>query len=836
MTPQNTAVTQVIMQSTITQTPTDRSHTAPYLTRLNPPQREAVTTTEGPLLVLSGAGTGKTSVLTARIAHLLHERLAWPSEILAVTFTNKAAREMVQRVGSILTLPPRGGVEERSDSVGGNELPASPPTKSSNEDLTPPRGGSGTVLPFLGTFHSISAKILRRHAEMIGFSSDYIILDTDDQTRLIKTILQERNIDVKQNPPKQFLWNIQNWKDKGLVPEKVSKAEKMMTGGPQVHEIYIEYQRRLKAMNCMDFGDLLLHCLTLFNTHPNILQQYAQRFKYIMIDEYQDTNIAQYLWLRLLALGHKNICCVGDDDQSIYGWRGAEVGNILKFEKDFPGAKVIKLEQNYRSTPQILAAASHLIGYNDTRLGKTLWTEAQAGEKLQLQTSSDSEEEAYNLGEKIEHLRRHEVPYSEMAILVRAGFQTRQFEERLLTLGLPYQVIGGQRFYERAEIRDIIAYLRVVQTPADNLAFERIINTPKRGVGKATLEKIHSAGREWNVSMFKALERLLGVSPLPMGEVAERNDAGEGPLPKSEISTSPGGRGVRMKGKVADSLTHLLNQFARWRGLLGTLPIGELTDMILDESGYRAMWEKEKNAEANGRLENLRELIRAMGEFEDLTAFLEHVGLVTDIAEANRGNDGEMVTLMTLHAAKGLEFDCVFLPGWEEGLFPHQRSIDESGKEGLEEERRLAYVGITRARKRVFISHAERRRFFTKGGIEWQPTVPSRFITELPPEHVESQDAYSRQNYNRFNQARNDFADEMATIMEGAGGSFGGFPTASRQPSAVSHQRDAFSPGAKVSHPKFGEGIVIKKEEDTLEIAFNGGMTKRIMSEFVTLV
>lgn len=746
-------------------------NSASYLARLNPPQREAVTTTDGAVLVLSGAGTGKTSVLTARIAHIINQKLAWPSEILAVTFTNKAAREMAGRAEALVI-----------DDSGQTQGP----------------------LPWLGTFHSISAKILRRHAETLGFSSDYIILDTDDQIRLIKTILTERNIDPKQNPPKQFLWNIQNWKDKGLTPEKVSHADKMMTGGNQVFDIYTEYQKRLKDMNCMDFGDLLLHCLTLFNQSPDILQNYAQRFKYIMVDEYQDTNIAQYLWLRLLALGHKNICCVGDDDQSIYGWRGAEVGNILKFEKDYPGEVTIRLEQNYRSTPQILAAASHLINYNDTRLGKTLWTEAEDGDKLQLQSASDSEEEAYLIGEKIEHLRRHDVPYSEIAILVRAGFQTRQFEERLLTLGLPYQVIGGQRFYERAEIRDIIAYLRVVQTAADNLAFERIINTPKRGVGKATLEKIHSAAREWGVSLHDAAMRL----------IAEKH----------------------MRGKVSESIKHLLNQFDRWRAIKPTLPIGELTDMILDESGYRAMWEKEKNAEANGRLENLRELVRAMGEFEDLTAFLEHVGLVTDIAEANRGDDGEQVTLMTLHAAKGLEFDVIFLPGWEEGLFPHQRSIDESGKEGLEEERRLAYVGITRARKQVFISHAERRRFFTKGGVEWQPTVPSRFITELPPEHVESQDAYSRHSYQRFGQSRqqsqDNFANEMANIMKNAGGSFGGF---NKKPKLDSSARGEYAPGTKVAHAKFGEGIVIKKQDDTLEIAFNSGETKRIMAEFVEL-
>ena len=750
-----------------------------YLTRLNLPQREAVLTTEGPVLVLSGAGTGKTSVLTARIAHLLQQRKCWPSEILAVTFTNKAAREMAERASKLLA--------------------------ASETD-----GNSAAVLPWLGTFHSISAKILRRHAELLGFSSDFIILDTDDQIRLLKTILADRGMDPKQHPPKQLLWQIQAWKDKGYVPQKVTPGEIVKSGGQLILDIYTDYQQRLKAMNCMDFGDLLLHCLTLFSQHQDVLEQYAQRFKYIMVDEYQDTNIAQYLWLRLLALGHKNLCCVGDDDQSIYGWRGAEVGNILKFEKDFPGAAVIKLEQNYRSTPHILAAASHLIRYNDARLNKTLWTETKEGEKLCLQSTVDSDEEAYMVGEKIEHLHRQSEPYQQMAVLVRAGFQTRQFEERFLTLGLPYQVIGGLRFYERAEIRDIIAYLRVVQTPSDNLAFERIINTPKRGVGKATLEKIHSTARHSQKSLYEAMRDLLGLGE----RMAEAKP---------------------MRGKVADQLTHLVHQFERWRSLLGNLPIGEITDLILEESGYRAMWEKEKNAEANGRLENLRELVRAMGEFEDLTAFLEHVGLVTDMAEANRGQDQDMVTLMTLHAAKGLEFDTVFLPGWEEGLFPHQRAIDESGKDGLEEERRLAYVGITRARKRVFISHAERRRFFTKGGIEWQPTVPSRFITELPPEHVEAQDHHSAGQYSRFAQARRDFGSEMAQIMEGVGANFGGFPKAQAAKPKTSIQRDAFSPGTAVTHPKFGGGIILKKDGETLQIAFRSGETKKIMQEFVEL-
>lgn len=723
-----------------------------YLTRLNAPQRQAVETVEGAVLVLSGAGTGKTSVLTARIAHILTLGLAYPSQILAVTFTNKAAREMAGRTSGLLQRRAEMGDPRERDAV----------------------------LPWLGTFHSISAKILRRQAEKLGFTSDFVILDVDDQHRLIKTILEELGIDTKQNPPKQFSYWIQQWKDKGLTPEKVSAADAAVAA-PRAHEIYKLYQARLKALNAMDFGDLLLHNLTLFAQHEEVLRHYANQFRYIMVDEYQDTNVAQYLWLRLLALGHKNLCCVGDDDQSIYGWRGAEVGNILKFEKDFPGAAVIRLEQNYRSTPHILAAASHLIHHNRERLGKTLWTEAKTGDKIQVQTAVDSEEEAYLIGEQIEAAKRRGEAYKEMAVLVRAGFQTRQFEERFLTLGLPYQVVGGLRFYERQEIKDIIAYLRVVQNPKDNLAFERIINLPKRGIGNATLEKFHSTAREQGCSLFEAAAQLTDGA----------------------------------KSKAAEVIRVLIQQFHRWRGQLGQIPINELTDLVLDESGYRAMWEKEKNAEANGRLENLRELIRAMGEFESLTEFLEHVGLVTDTVQQEAAASGELITLMTLHAAKGLEFTRIFLPGWEEGLFPHQRAMDESGKAGLEEERRLAYVGLTRARKHVLITHAERRRMFTRGGIEWQSTVPSRFLTELPAEHLEMLDSGSFHRYQKHQQSRNHFASEVSAIFKQAA------------------PEEKFSPGKRVFHQKFGYGKVLSKHGDTLEIAFEKAGVKKIMAGFV---
>ncbi|HEU5048195.1 MAG TPA: UvrD-helicase domain-containing protein [Rickettsiales bacterium] len=651
----------------------DTSGPLPIIAKLNPEQRAAVMATEGPVLVLAGAGTGKTRVLTTRIAHILSSRRAWPGQILAVTFTNKAAREMGERVEALLhgnrPQETEGGVPNRVSS-----------------------------LNWLGTFHSIAAKILRRHAEVLGFTSSFTILNADDQLRLIKQLSNDLGVDEKQNPAKQMLGIIQSWKDQGLVPEKISVADVGHGAGAKALLLYRAYQDRLKTLNAMDFGDLLLHNLTLFTEHPEIHKEIAGRFKYILVDEYQDTNVAQYLWLRLLAVGHKNICCVGDDDQSIYGWRGAEIGNILKFEKDFPGATVVRLERNYRSTGNILGAASQLIAHNTGRLGKTLWTEDDEGDKVRVCSLWDGDEEARFVGEETEAFQRSGSGLNDIAVLVRAGFQTRAFEERFLLIGVGYRVIGGLRFYERQEIRDAIAYLRIVSQPDDDLAFERIINTPRRGIGAATLEAIHSFGRAENISMTRATARLI--------------ESG------------------KLKGKVAAALSALLSSFDRWRGLLGQQSIGEITDLVLDESGYRQMWKQETTPDAQGRLENLKELVRAMGEFETLTAFLEHVGLVMDMAE---DSNGDMVSIMTLHAAKGLEFDHVFLPGWEEGLFPHQRSVDESGREGLEEERRLAYVGITRARKTCTISFAGSRRMYN----QWQSNIPSRFLSELPKEHIE---------------------------------------------------------------------------------------------------
>ncbi len=717
----------------------------PYIANLNPEQAAAVQATDGAVLVLAGAGTGKTRVLTSRIAHILMQRMAWPGQILAVTFTNKAAREMGSRIETLLH-------GERAMEQ-----------------------GQRSSLTWLGTFHSIGAKIMRQHAERLGFTSSFTILDADDQLRLIKQLLSERNIDDKQNPPKLILSIIQGWKDQGLVPEKVSAEDAGHGAGARALAIYKAYQERLKTLNAMDFGDLLLHNLTLFTQQPEIHKEISQRFKYILVDEYQDTNVAQYLWLRLLASGHKNICCVGDDDQSIYGWRGAKVGNILKFEHDFPGATVIRLERNYRSTGHILAAASGLIAHNAGRLGKTLWTEDEAGEQVRVRSLWDGDEEARFVGEEVEMLQHRGSTLNEMAVLVRAGFQTRAFEERFLTLGVGYRVIGGLRFYERQEIRDAVAYLRVISQPDDDLAFERIINTPRRGIGTATLELIHTTARARNTSMVRATRELLDAN--------------------------------MFKGKLGNSLNTLLAAFDKWRALIGTQTIGEITDAMLEESGYRAMWQAETSPDAQGRLENLKELVRAMGDFESLTGFLEHVGLVVDMAESN---NADMVSLMTLHAAKGLEFDHVFLPGWEEGVFPHQRALDEKGGEGLEEERRLAYVGLTRARKSATVSFAGSRRIYN----QWQSSIPSRFVNELPVAHIEM------------------MAGGMSQQSSGSRGAFlGSVSSARAQP--VAAPVDPYAQGTRIFHVKFGYGVVLRKNGDTLEIAFEKTNIKKVKADFV---
>ena len=738
-----------------------------YLDGLNPVQREAVEALDGPVLVLAGAGPGKTRVLTTRLAHLLMTRRAMPFQILAVTFTNKAAREMRERVAALVGMEPEGW--------------------------------------WLGTFHALAARILRRHAELVGLKSNFTILDTDDQIRLVKQLLEAENVDSKKWPARQVLGAIERWKDRGLTPDKLSESDGGDVAGGRLVALYRQYQDRLRTLNACDFGDLLLHNLSVFQNHPDVLAEYHRKFRYILVDEYQDTNVAQYLWLRILSQAHKNICCVGDEDQSIYAWRGAEIGNILRFETDFPGAKVIKLEQNYRSTGHILAAASGLIANNRGRLGKTLWTQAEGGDRVRVKAVWDGEEEARWVGEEVESLQRQGVPLGTMAVLIRAGFQTREFEERFITLGLPYKVIGGPRFYERQEIRDALAYLRVVNSPDDDLAFERIVNVPKRGIGPAALQCLYTAARGQGVPLTEA------------GWALTETD--------------------ELKPKVRGTVRTLLQDFFRWRGLAQTMPHTDLARMVLDESGYTRMWQEDKSPEAPGRLENLKELITAMAEFENLGGFLEHVSLVMENAEAA---GTEQITLMTLHGAKGLEFDIVFLPGWEEGVFPNQRALDETGIAGLEEERRLAYVGLTRARKRAYVSHAANRRLYGS----WVSAIPSRFVDEIPPETVEAEAAsglYAGAGAAGFGQGG---------FGQGGAGNAGGFNfrAPQRQPPAPrgvtlegtayhvearARPSSPFGEGERVFHQKFGYGTVVAVEQDKLEIAFDQAGTKKVMDAFV---
>ncbi|MCI0467915.1 MAG: UvrD-helicase domain-containing protein [Beijerinckiaceae bacterium] len=750
-----------------------------YLDGLNPEQRQAIEAADGPVLVLAGAGTGKTRVLTTRIAHILAQDRARPHQILAVTFTNKAAREMQVR---LVTLA----------------------------------GPAAEAMPWLGTFHAVSTKILRRHAELVGLKSSFTILDTDDQIRLLKQVLQAENIDEKRWPARALAHQIDVWKNKGLDVSHVPPGEAAAFANGKGAALYRLYQERLKTLNAADFGDLLLESVRLFRDNPDVLKLFHERFRYILVDEYQDTNTAQYLWLRLLAQGRNNLCCVGDDDQSIYGWRGAEVDNILRFETDFPGAKIIRLERNYRSTGHILAAASGFIAHNEGRLGKTLFTGGVMGVKPAVTGLWDSEEEARATGEEIEQLQAKGHALDEIAILVRASFQMREFEERFITLGLPYRVIGGPRFYERAEIRDALAYLRCAAQPADDLAFERIFNLPKRGLGDASLQLIHDHARRARIPLMQAAAAIIETEELK---------------PKQRLA---------LRGLLAD--------FCRWSQLTGTKPQGELAGIILEESGYTDMWRKDRTADAAGRLENLKELIRSMEEFPDLAAFLEHVSLVMDAANTD---SGARVSIMTLHAAKGLEFETVFLPGWEEGLFPHQRSLDDSGRAGLEEERRLAYVGLTRARSRVKISFATNRRIH---GL-WQTTIPSRFLDELPPDHVEVVEAATESFYGSYAQSRfanmDSFASPYATPgwqrakqrREGreASGSWPGQEARARRGpaqiegelAARSSASPAFAQGARVFHVKFGPGTVAAADGNKLTVDFDKAGRKMVLESFV---
>ena len=771
----------------------------PYLDGLNPAQRAAVEQLDGPVLMLAGAGTGKTRALTARIVHLMNTGRARPNEILAVTFTNKAAREMKNRVGVMLGQPAEG-------------------------------------MPWLGTFHAICVKLLRRHAELVGLKSNFTILDSDDQLRLLKQLVAAEGIDDKRWPARMLSGIIDGWKNRALTPDKIPSAD----AGAYNHrgvEIYAAYQTRLKELNATDFGDLLLHMVTIFQTHEDVLAQYQRWFRYILVDEYQDTNVAQYLWLRLLAGGHKNICCVGDDDQSIYGWRGAEVGNILRFEKDFPGSHVVRLEQNYRSTPHILAAASGVIAGNEGRLGKTLWTEAQDGEKLRLIGHWDGEEEARWIGDEIEAAQRGTRglrPFSldHMAILVRASHQMRAFEDRFLTIGLPYRVIGGPRFYERLEIRDAMAYFRVVTSPDDDLAFERIVNTPKRGLGNVAQQKIQITARENGVNLVEGARILLaqggigGKGGKELRTLIEGIDRWSSKLrgPRIEVnddSVLDEGGPVRMEYERPET-SHV-----------------ELAEIILDESGYTAYWQNDKTPEAPGRLENVKELVKALEQFENLQGFLEHVSLIMD---NEKEGEGEKVSIMTLHAAKGLEFPVVFLPGWEDGLFPSQRSMDESGLKGLEEERRLAYVGITRAEELCTISFAANRFVFG----QWQNALPSRFIDELPEAHVDVLTppglyggsfgaAMPKSTLHEAAAEANVYNSPGWRRLQARSGARGmSQPSEAKNITIDMTATSKFVMGERVFHQKFGYGAIIGIEGDKLEVAFEKAGEKKVVARFLT--
>ena len=732
---------------------------------LNEEQRQAVEAVDGPVLVLAGAGTGKTRVLTVRLAHILATRRAAPGQLLAVTFTNKAAREMSERVAGLIGRPTEG--------------------------------------MWLGTFHAIGARILRRHAELVGLRSNFTIIDMDDQLRLMKQIIEANQIDEKRWPGRVLNHIVSRWKDKGWTPDQVPAEDVGDFAHGKGIELYRDYQQRLAELNAADFGDLLLLCLELFREHPDVLADYHRRFRYILVDEYQDTNIAQYLWLRLLAQGSKNICCVGDDDQSIYGWRGAEVGNILRFEDDFPGAVVVRLERNYRSTPYILGAASALIAHNQGRLGKTLWTEAvddEMGEPVKIQGVWDEAEEARTVGETMEDLQRHDHALNDMAVLVRAGYQTRAFEERLITIGVPYRVVGGLRFYERQEIRDACAYFRLIRQGDDDLAFQRIVNTPKRGLGHKSLQTLYAIARGRGQSLLSTSEQVITTDELP-------------PQRRS-------------------TLREFVEDIARWRAEASRLPPSELAEIVLDESGYTAMWMVDKSVQAPGRLENLKELVRAMTEFETLDEFLDHVSLVMDV---DTGKTNDMANIMTLHSAKGLEFDTVFLPGWEEGVFPNQMAIDDNGYAGLEEERRLAYVGLTRARKRAIVLYAANR---TVHG-QWQSNIPSRFVDELPEDHTERAEASGygfvqddgalwqiamnrpnisgrQSNYHRVIEARSQrFGDKDEVFVP------------------VGQGRGVPEIGSRVFHQKFGYGMVQSVDGSKLDIAFDKAGQKKVMADFV---
>ncbi len=723
-----------------------------YLDSLNKEQQEAVCTTEGPVLVLAGAGTGKTKVLVSRICHILKNNYAKPWEILSVTFTNKASKEMNSRVAQQI--------------------------------------GQAVEGMWLGTFHSIGVRILRANAELIGLKNNFSIIDTDDQIRVLKQLIKTNNIDEKRWPARSLAYIINKWKDMGLIPEEVHQNDATNFAQGRSIDLYKEYNSLLKIQNAADFGDLILHCLTLFKKHKDILEGYHRKFKYILVDEYQDTNQSQNSWLKLISTGSKNICCVGDDDQSIYGWRGAEVGNILSFESDFPGAKTIRLERNYRSQPHILKAASELIKNNQGRLGKTLWTEKENGEPIIILSHLDGTEEARSIIQICEKISK-ENSLNEIAILVRAGYQTREFEDRLLTINMPYRVIGGPRFYERREIRDAIAYLRVISQPSDGIAFERIINVPKRGLGQTTIKYIYDLSRKDRESLVSSAQKIISTDLI--------------------------------RPQAKSTLSHLLEDFNRWISLKDEISVRELLETVLDESGYTDMWQKDKSIEAPGRLDNLMELAETLENFENLTSFLDHVSLVM---ENEKNDSNEMVNIMTLHAAKGLEFDHVFLPGWEEGLFPHQRSLDENGTTALEEERRLGHVGLTRARKTAHITFAYNRRSFG----EWQNTIPSRFIEELPEENISFTDI-DNNTYIDNNLDNNIFSD-IEFNQDTTNDSNQNYIQFKKLP----NKRKNKVIGSKVKHDEYGIGYIIKVNFEKLDIVFENFGKKTIIEYYVEMI
>ena len=728
-----------------------------YLNALNIQQKEAILHSEGPLLILAGAGSGKTKVLTTRVAQLIKDKKCFGNQILCVTFTNKAANEMRERVLKL--------TNNKSNSI-----------------------------PWLGTFHSISNKILRKHAEAVGLKPSFTILDTLDQLKLIKNILAAENIDIKKNPPKLIAYLIDHWKNKALLPAnvKINSSDYSKINALKIYKIY---QERLRLMNCVDFGDLILHCVTIFKNFKEIQESFKKNFKYILVDEYQDTNYVQNLWLNLITNDSKNICVVGDDDQSIYSWRGAEVKNILEFEKNFTNTKIVKLEQNYRSTKNIINTASSLISNNDDRLGKKIWSDLKDGDKVRVNSFSDGRDEATGISDIIEKELIKYFSLNDIAILVRAAFQTREFEERFIKIGLPYRVIGGMKFYERAEIKDALCYLRLIQQKNDDLAFERIINNPKRSIGDSTLKKLHDLSRTRNKNLFETADEILNEDEL--------------------------------KPKTKESLKQFIKLVKTWTKLSEQLDHVQLLERVLDESGYTQMLINEKSPEAEARLENLKELRASMKNYGNLVEFLENISLQTSIDEEW---EGEKINLMTIHAAKGLEFNCVFLPGWEEGLFPHQKSIEEKGDQAVQEERRLAYVALTRAKQRLFISFANNRKYYgNNNSNDWMPSMPSRFIDELDKQYLEINET-AKDNDQDF-----EFSQDFNFMEEKKSPGWKRYLQEKEKIKTINYTNNLtnFKIGQGVEHETFGKGKVIHIDGNKLLINFKDSGEKKVIDKYL---